>query len=184
MRTLDKRPTISRRNFLKTTGITTVGITTVSAASLLMSSANAWANSVAATGGPDADVAKTLLKVARDIYPHDQFSDAIYMKALDPYGQAAATDPALKALLSDGVKNLDGLAKARFGKPYAQVDAEADRVTLLKSIDTTPFFAKLRGDLVVNLYDNHDVWKKLGYEGSSWEKGGYLNRGFNDLDWL
>ena len=24
----------------------------------------------------------------------------------------------------------------------------------------------------------------LGYEGSSFEQGGYLHRGFNDLDWL
>jgi hypothetical protein len=24
----------------------------------------------------------------------------------------------------------------------------------------------------------------LGYEGPSFDKGGYLNRGFNDLDWL
>jgi hypothetical protein len=24
----------------------------------------------------------------------------------------------------------------------------------------------------------------LGYEGPSFDKGGYLERGFNDLDWL
>ena len=24
----------------------------------------------------------------------------------------------------------------------------------------------------------------LGYEGTSFDKGGYVNRGFNDLDWL
>ena len=24
----------------------------------------------------------------------------------------------------------------------------------------------------------------LGYEGASFDKGGYINRGFNDLDWL
>jgi len=37
---------------------------------------------------------------------------------------------------------------------------------------------------VVSLYNQHDVWTKLGYEGPSWEKGGYLERGFNDIDWL
>jgi hypothetical protein len=28
------------------------------------------------------------------------------------------------------------------------------------------------------------VWDLLGYEGPSFDKGGYLHRGFNDLDWL
>ena len=28
------------------------------------------------------------------------------------------------------------------------------------------------------------LWPKFGYEGSSFEHGGYLHRGFNDLDWL
>ena len=37
---------------------------------------------------------------------------------------------------------------------------------------------------VVALYDDHEVWDLLGYEGSSFEKGGYLHRGFDDLDWL
>jgi hypothetical protein len=27
------------------------------------------------------------------------------------------------------------------------------------------------------------VWPKFGYEGSSWENGGYINRGFNDVNW-
>ncbi len=42
----------------------------------------------------------------------------------------------------------------------------------------------MKGDLVTGLYDNKAVWPLFGYEGSSWEKGGYLNRGFNDIDWL
>jgi len=37
---------------------------------------------------------------------------------------------------------------------------------------------------VVALYDDREVWNLLGYEGPSYDKGGYLNRGFDDLDWL
>ena len=47
-----------------------------------------------------------------------------------------------------------------------------------------PLFKKLRGDLLVTLYNNKEVWPKFGYEGSSAYKGGYISRGFNDLDWL
>ena len=42
----------------------------------------------------------------------------------------------------------------------------------------------MRGDLVVSLYNQKEVWPKFGYEGSSAEHGGYINRGFADIDWL
>ena len=61
---------------------------------------------------------------------------------------------------------------------------EADRVSVLKGIEPSPFFQKIRGDMVTGLYDNKQVWPMLGYEGSSWQKGGYVNRGFNDINWL
>jgi len=34
------------------------------------------------------------------------------------------------------------------------------------------------------LYDDVEVWQAFGYEGASAHLGGYVNRGFNDLDWL
>ncbi len=46
------------------------------------------------------------------------------------------------------------------------------------------FSRRLRGDLIVSLYNNKEVWPKFGYEGSSAEHGGYINRGFADIDWL
>ena len=46
------------------------------------------------------------------------------------------------------------------------------------------FFQKVRGDLVVSLYNQKELWPKFGYEGSSAEHGGYIKRGFADIDWL
>jgi hypothetical protein len=34
------------------------------------------------------------------------------------------------------------------------------------------------------LYDNAGLWKHIDYPGSSKEHGGYINRGFDDIDWL
>jgi len=34
------------------------------------------------------------------------------------------------------------------------------------------------------LYNQKPLWAKFGYEGSSADKGGYINRGFNDIDWV
>ena len=78
----------------------------------------------------------------------------------------------------------DALAQQRFGKPYAEVGTEAERLTLLYAIEHGAFFQKLKGHLVVAFYDNKAVWPLFGYEGSSYEKGGYLDRGFDDIDWL
>jgi len=34
------------------------------------------------------------------------------------------------------------------------------------------------------LYNNDMTFAVFGYPGAIWEKGGYINRGFQDLKWL
>ena len=55
---------------------------------------------------------------------------------------------------------------------------------MLTEVAETPFFSLVHSTTVVALYDDHEVWDLLGYEGASFDKGGYLHRGFDDLDWL
>ena len=31
---------------------------------------------------------------------------------------------------------------------------------------------------------NEDVWPIFGYQGESFSQGGYIERGFDDIDWL
>ena len=64
------------------------------------------------------------------------------------------------------------------------MEKESDRLAILKGIEKSEFFGKLRGDLVVSLYNQPAVWAKLGYQGPSADKGGYINRGFNDQTWM
>lgn len=181
MRILPKTVTVTRRGFIQGSGLAAVGIAVMAPKALAKPAKAALIESFHTLGPATA---KTLLVVARDTFPHDRLADRYYVDAISPYEQSAAKDKALKALIQDGVRDLDSTAKARFGKPYAEVALESDRVTLLKAIESKPFFQKIRGDMVTSLYDNKAVWPLLGYEGSSWEKGGYINRGFNDLDWL
>ena len=42
----------------------------------------------------------------------------------------------------------------------------------------------IKATAVVAIYDNPDVWKAFGYEGAAAHLGGYVDRGFDDLDWL
>jgi hypothetical protein len=137
----------------------------------------AWAAAPAAVS-PETYAA--LVQISRDLYPHDQLEDKYYAAAVDALDQAAASDAAAKAMLEEGVAELNGAA----GGSYAGVSAEADRVALLKEREASPFVQKLRGNLVTGLYNNKEVWPIFGYEGESASQGGYISRGFDDIAWL
>jgi len=130
------------------------------------------------------DTFNTLVKIARDIFPHDRFGDDLYKDAVGVYGEQAKSDEGVRKLIQEGVAQADTIAKSKFNAAYAQVSNERDRVHVLQSIETTPFFKKIRGDLVVSLYNQPAVWAKLGYQGPSAQLGGYINRGFNDQNWM
>lgn len=179
MREVDRRGKYSRRIFLQGAA-STVPVVAV-AASAGISIDDAWAGD-ATTLAPAT--LKTLVKVARDIYPHDFLVDSYYIAAIKPWDGKAAKSPAVKALLEDGIRRLNQDAQDRHKLGYAQVPWEADRIVLLQGIEQTDFFQKVRSDLVVSLYNQEELWPKFGYEGSSAEHGGYINRGFNDIDWL
>jgi hypothetical protein len=179
MREVDRRTKLNRRTFLQ--GAATAVPAVAVATSAGLSIEDAWAEG-ATTLAPAT--MKTLVKVARDIYPHDFLVDSYYITAVKPWDGKAAKDPAVKAMIEDGVKRLDQDAQDRHKLPYAQVAWESDRVTLLQGIEQTAFFKAMRSDLVVSLYNQEELWPKFGYEGSSAEHGGYIKRGFDDINWL
>jgi hypothetical protein len=179
MREVDRRGKYSRRIFLQ--GAATAVPVVAVAASAGIGIEDAWAAD--ATTLTPATL-KTLVKVARDIYPHDFLVDSYYITAIKPWDGKAAKDPAVKAMLEDGVRRLDQDAKDRHKVAYVQVPWEADRIVLLQGIEQTDFFKSVRSDLIASLYNQEAVWPKFGYEGSSAEHGGYINRGFADIDWL
>lgn len=169
-----------RRQFFK---IATAGTAAAASGGLPMMFVPNAALAEEALGSP---AFATLTKVARDIFPHDRFEDELYANAVGVYADQMKADAQLKQLLLDGVAKVDADARAKFGAAYAAVPDEADRVQILKVMATNgdPFFLKLRGDLVVSLYNQPAVWAKLGYQGPSAEFGGYINRGFNDQNWM
>jgi hypothetical protein len=179
MREVDRRSKYNRRVFLQ--GAATAVPVVAVATSAGLGVGDAWADD--ATALTPATL-KTLVKVARDIYPHDFLADSYYITAIKPWDGKAAKDPAVKAMISDGVSRLDQDAQDRHKVAYAEVPWEVDRVVLLQRIEQTDFFGKIRGDLIVSLYNQKEVWPKFGYEGSSAEHGGYIKRGFADIDWL
>ncbi len=178
MREIDRRTQFSRRSFLRTSGAA-VPVAAIAGASI--SAGAAWAQDAKAIA-PHAMA--TLVKAARDIFPHDHISDVFYVAAVTPWDAKAGKDEAVKVLVAEGIARLDQDAQDAHKSNYLDVKWEADRVALLRGIEHTKFFSTLRSDLVVSLYNQPEIWPKFGYEGSSAEYGGYVNRGFNDIDWL
>lgn len=174
MRLIDRRVKVSRRDMLVKGGAV------AAAASVMPMSIVRAAEPVALS----KDSFATLVKMARDIYPHDKIADKYYAAVIDSLDKAAKDDAALKTLLEDGVAQLNEKAAGLNPGGYASIASEEERVAILKEIETTPFFQKLRGTMVTGLYNNKELWPHFGYEGASADKGGYISRGFGDIDWL
>lgn len=123
--------------------------------------------------------AETLVQMTRRLFPHAALGDVYYAAAVASLDATAHDDPAKADLLAKGVAALDAQADGRW------IDAaEARQIEILRSASATPFFRTVWAAANNALYNNSEVWEKFGYEGPSFEQGGYLTRGFNDLDWL
>ena len=121
----------------------------------------------------------TLMQMARDIYPHDQVGDEFYAIAVKGYDDANQ-----KEFVEQGVAKLDELARAAGAPGYLETKWEDNRVALLKQIQDDAFFQTVRGGLVTGLYNQKAIWPIFGYEGESFSQGGYIDHGFNDINWL
>jgi hypothetical protein len=165
----------SRRGFLRGSAATVAAVA-VGGTKMLAAAAE--------TSGLSADESRTLLKFTRDLFPHDRLDDSFYAKAIAPLQDEAAKDAATRKLLSDGIAQLNAATMASAGKPYADVADESVRVAAIKKIEGGAFFTKVYSSTMTPLYNQPELWPKFGYEGPSSAQGGYLHRGFSDIDWL
>lgn len=125
------------------------------------------------------DTFATLVQMARDIYPHDRVADEYYVTAVRVYDTPENAD-----MVSAGIAALDARALELKNDRYLDVAWERDRVDVLRSMEEDAFFQRVRGGLVTGLYNQKAVWPIFGYEGESYSQGGYLYRGFDDINWL
>jgi hypothetical protein len=180
MKLIDWANKLSRRGFLAG-GAATIAAVAVSGTDLL---ADPQTAPPAEPVGLSAEVSRGLLKFTRDLFPHDRLDDSFYAKAIAPLQDEAAKDVATRKLLADGVAQLNASTMAAVGKSFADVPDESVRVAAIKQIEGGAFFAKVYGGTMTPLYNQPELWPKFGYEGPSSAQGGYINRGFSDIDWL
>jgi len=112
----------------------------------------------------------TMVRAARAMFPHDGLPDEAYEKVAGALEAQAAGDDGVAATVEEGIAALAS---------HDPLDEDA-----LRPHEGEPFFELLKATAVVELYDNPLVWRAFGYEGPAAHLGGYVNRGFDDLDWL
>ena len=164
---------INRRSLLASTALLAIASATV------VGPVGAWA-----VAGFTADQRLALIRMSRDIYPHDGFlSDEPYIKVVDGVLAEAKTNPATRKLVMGGLDDLAAHANEIYGKDYVAISDAFKREGLLRSIEHTDFFQRFRGELLMGIYNNKSLWPKFGYDGSSWENGGFMDS-FDKIDWL
>lgn len=166
---------LTRRQLLSRS-LSAAGALAVTGTGFIAAPSAAWAMEVTVI---TPEQMATLLQMARDIYPHDQVPDKFYAVAVKGYDSEDN-----KTLVAEGVAALDAAAQAAGHANYVSAGWEEDRVRLLQAMETTPFFQTIRSGLVTGLYNQKEVWPIFGYQGESFSQGGYIERGFNDIDWL
>ena len=169
---------MDRRRFLESSGRAVAGVMVMasSGATLMIAADGAWGMALKVLDGHQGQV---LLGAVRTMYPHAALSDRYYAQVVEALDQDAGADAATAELLKAGVADLDQATPV----PWLDL-SEGHREQALRSIEATPFFQTLRGKTVTTLYNNERVWQAFGYEGPSFDAGGYLDRGFDDLAWL
>ncbi|TCD16073.1 twin-arginine translocation signal domain-containing protein [Oricola cellulosilytica] len=172
-------PGISRRDLLRRAGGAGAAAMLVVSGGAVLSVNQAWGLEVTAL---KPETMATLIQMARDIYPHDHVPDKYYAIAMKSYdAEMAAKETSKKDMIEAAIADLD--ARAGDGG-YLGLGWEDDRVAVLKQIESTDFFKMVRGGLVTGLYNQKEVWPLFGYEGESYSEGGYIDRGFDDIEWL
>ena len=166
---------LTRRSLLRGSGLL-LGTLAAGSTLALLAQSRAWAVELKTLSSTEGS---TLMKMGRVLYPHAKLPNAVYALLVKDLDAGATSDAKTATLLREGIVSLDKSAGGNFTKASA-----ARQLAAVKAIETTPFFAAVRGKCVTSLYDNDMAFAAFGYPGSSWEKGGYITRGFQDLKWL
>lgn len=120
-----------------------------------------------------------LIRIIKVAFPHRNFPDGPYQRMADRIIELANESTWFRIKLLQGISTLNSLA----GGDFVELDQNAAHQAL-KHVENTDFFGFIRRTTILEMYEDEEVWEALGYEGPSFDKGGYLHRGFDDLDWL
>jgi len=114
-----------------------------------------------------------------EMFPHQGLDQSVYDEVAERARARLSMREGWERMKDEGLAALNAAA----GAPWPSLSDEA-RIEATESISKTPFFKTVYQAALFEFYSHPAVWAYVGYPGSSAEKGGYLHRGFDDIDWL
>ena len=122
---------------------------------------------------------KVLSDVVYQLFPHERLSRDVYTQVTEQLGDRIGQSAELTAMMDSAMEVLSGNSQENW---FAL--SERGKTEAIEKIQHTPFFQFVLNEALSGVYRHPLTWELLGYEGSSLEFGGYIDRGFNDIDWL
>ena len=148
-----------------------ITISQLATAAALVSCTRSADQAAATASSPNLEL---LASVAYDILPFAELPAALYIKAAQQI---------LDLKDNHVIAGLETLRAANRNVAWKDVP-EAERVAILSSVQHSPFFAVVRANTLQVLLRDPATFAVVGYGGPSIQYGGYLLRGFNDINWL
>lgn len=160
---------ISRRNFI--------------ANSALALSQFSALNGCTAQTKPDLDFTtedrQAMTVFAQRLFPLRNVDWTVYKEITDGLFIAASSDKDLTTTLQNGIAALQGSQ----GNNWLASDKES-QIEIMNGMKDLPVFNDIHDRILTPLIEHPDVWQAIGYGGPSLHLGGYIGRGFDDIDWL
>lgn len=120
-----------------------------------------------------------LSDIIYQFFPHPRLSNDVYNQVVEQVNTRIAQSDELTVMMNQAMESLVGSERKKW-----TVLTGVEKQELLKEIQQTPFFQFVLNEALSGVYRHPITWELLGFEGSSLEFGGYINKGFNDIDWL
>ena len=118
-----------------------------------------------------------LERIAWLLFPVSGLDEGPYQRTAAGIAESTAARPEQFQMLKLGLDELDG------NGAFLQL-FESEQISKLRRMEEGPLFQYLLQETRGRFWDDPEVWARIGYEGSSLEKGGYINRGLANIDWL
>ncbi|QKG69978.1 hypothetical protein [Erythrobacter mangrovi] len=157
-------PSIDRRSFLASSSVSVLAIAI---------------GGCGVSSSIDARQEQALLQMAQHLYPHEGLASSEFKASIAALVSSVRSDPQLAERVGQGITALDKQAGGDWLRAAGPRQAEA-----LASLEQSSFFTEVQTKVRVELYNRPAAWEIIGYEGPSVEYGGYLERGYDDIDWL
>ena len=131
-----------------------------------------------ATGIP-GDKGKVLSGIVYQLFPHERLNKDVYEQVTEQLSGKIGDSAELTAMMDNALDVLAGNGNEQWPEL-----TEQEKTAALEKIQQTPFFRFVLNETLGGIYRHPHTWELLGFEGSSLEFGGYINRGLDDIDWL